>query len=98
MCEVKFTVAGIGRLLPVATSLLGLGLFVICCTAAAHSQVTPQAGHNRIRRRLRWKVDENNFRSPARFATERMQPEAAELTWCGQRWWPMTKRATRSVK
>src|SRR5713101_372513 len=29
MYEVKFTVGGIGRLLPVATSLLGLGLFVI---------------------------------------------------------------------
>src|SRR5882757_9378280 len=42
MYEVKFTVGGIGRLLPVATSLLGLGLFVIW-TAAAHSQVTPQA-------------------------------------------------------
>jgi cytochrome c oxidase cbb3-type subunit III len=42
MYEVKFTVGGIGRLLPVAASLLGLGLFVIW-TAAAHSQVTPQA-------------------------------------------------------
>src|SRR6266853_5524391 len=37
MYEVKFTVGGIGRLLPVATSLLVLGLFVIW-TAAAHSQ------------------------------------------------------------
>lgn len=43
MYKVKFTVGGIGRLLPVATSLLVLGLFVIW-TAAAHSQGTPQAG------------------------------------------------------
>jgi hypothetical protein len=42
MYEVKFTVGGIGRLLPVATNLLVPGLSVIW-TAAAHSELTPQA-------------------------------------------------------
>jgi hypothetical protein len=42
MYEAKCAVGVIRRSLPVATSLLRLGLFVICA-AAAHSQLTPRA-------------------------------------------------------